>query len=44
MLGNLADGRLPERYLILETSADLRRVQREWIEQSAPAWSEGTRE
>jgi SAM-dependent MidA family methyltransferase len=40
LLGNLADGRLPARYLILETSADLRRVQREWIEQSAPAWSD----
>jgi hypothetical protein len=29
---------LPDRYLILETSADLRRVQRERIVESAPAW------
>ena len=38
LLRNLADGRLPERYLILETSADLRAVQRERIAQAAPAW------
>ena len=29
---------LPERYLILETSADLRRVQREHLAEAAPAW------
>ena len=36
---NEPEGRgLPDRYLILETSADLRRVQRERIAESAPAW------
>jgi SAM-dependent MidA family methyltransferase len=45
LLCNLADGgppeqRLPERYLILETSADLRGVQRERIAQGAPAWAD----
>ena len=40
LLRSLADGRPPERYLILETSADLRAVQREHIGQVAPAWQD----
>jgi SAM-dependent MidA family methyltransferase len=34
----LPPGHSPARYLILETSADLRRVQRERIEAEAPGW------
>jgi len=43
LLLELAGGDPPERYLILETSADLRRVQRETIADLAPAWLERVR-
>ena len=38
LLRELEADRLPGRYLILETSADLRQVQRECIAGAAPAW------
>ena len=38
LLQSLPAERLPARYLILETSADLRRVQRERITTDAPGW------
>jgi SAM-dependent MidA family methyltransferase len=40
LLQSLPPGRLPARYLILETSADLRRVQRERFAADAPGWLE----
>jgi SAM-dependent MidA family methyltransferase len=40
LLRALPPGRVPARYLILETSADLRRVQRERLAASAPDWLE----
>jgi len=38
LLRSLAPGRYPARYLVLETSADLRRVQRDRIASEAPDW------
>jgi len=38
LLRSLPAENLPARYLILETSADLRRVQRERIAEEAPGW------